>query len=312
MFFFNATNESINEGERTALDLSASAGATTIITERASDYSANQFIRIGRRANEKTEIRRIQSISGNVITLVTALTNDHPRLEEVVRMYYDQRKLYRETSQGSGLYSAVTGITNPKDIEIDNPDGTLFQDPNGSQSLRYKATYVNSFDTTETDPDDSDPIYGGDAGSYTSIQDIRDEAGFTDNPNISDRDVLRERKKATDEVNSALKIVYILPLSYIPEIINDITRLLAAGRLLSSQYAGIEPMYERIGKIKLQEGRELLEKITSRKIVLLDADQNQLSRISTSRVEGWPDSTTKDATLENSGGDVKFRSMMEF
>lgn len=312
MFVFIAPNENINEAEKTFVDVDAAVGATTMTVERASDYAANQVLRLGRRGKEKTELRTIQSISGNVITFTAATTYEHLKGDEVVRLRYNQRKLYKETSAGSGSYEAVTGITNPKAIEIDNPDGTIFELTDGSAGLRYKATYVDSIGVTESDIDDAEAVYGGDSGSYCSIFNVRSEAGFEDNPNINDGEILRERKSATDEVNSFLKRLYVLPLSYVPDLISDITCKLAAGRLLQKNYAGIEPMYERIGKIKLQEGRELLEKITSRKIVLLDADQNQLSRISTSRVEGWPDSTTKDATLENSGGDVKFRSMMEF
>lgn len=312
MFVFIAPNESINEGERTFADADAAAGASTLTVERASDYAANQFVRVGRRGKEKTELKKIQSISGNVITFTSTLTYDHSKGEEVVRLRYDQRKLYKESSAGSGSYAAVTGITNPKTIEIDNPDGTLFEDALGAAGIRYKCTYYNSHDASESDTDDAEAVYGGDSGAYCSIFDIRSEAGFEENANINDGEILRERKSATDEVNSYLKRIYVLPLSYVPDLINDITCKLAAGRLLQKNYAGIEPMYESLAKEKLKEARDLLAQLSQMKIVLVDADGNQLARVTTSSISGWPDATTKDADEEDAGGGRMFTRMQDF
>lgn len=309
MFIFNAPNEDVNDGEKSYLTADSVATATTITVQRAADYATNDFIRVGRRGNDKSELRKISSITGNVITLTAALTNAHKENDEVVKMYFDQRKLYKETAVGSGVY-AVSGVA--KTIEIDNPDGTSFQDTAGSASYRYKCTYYNSHTATETSTDDSEAVYGGDSGAYCSISEIRSEAGFGDNSYINDGDLLKMRSKATNEVDSTLKLVYTLPLSYVPEIITDITKLLSAGRLLAQQYAGIEPTFEKLAKDKLKEARDLLKQITDRKLVLMDADGVQLERIATGKPSGWPNSTTADEDEDNAGGGRMFTRLKEF
>jgi len=312
MFNFIASNESVNEGEKTFLDADSIAAATTLTVERASDYAANDFLRIGRRGNDKSELRKISNISGNIITLAVALTHAHKDDDEVVKLFYDQRKLYKETAVDSGLYSALTGITNPKTIEIDNPDGTLFEDSAGSASYRYKCTYYNSQTSVETALADAVAVYGGDTGAYCSIDDIREEAGFGDNARINDGEILKMRNKSTNEIDSALKLVYTLPLSYVPEVISDICKQLSAGRLLFKQYSGIEPMYEKLAKQKLREGRDMLKKISERTLVLLDADGNQLARVATGKPSGWPDSSTEDEDEDNAGGGRMFTRLKTF
>ena len=309
MFNFIAPNESVNEGEKTYLDADSAIGATTITVERAGDYASNDFLRIGRRGKEKSELRKISSITGNVITLSTALTYAHLDGDEVVKLFYDQRKLYKETAIGSGVY-AISGTA--KTIEIDNPDGTLFQDSAGSASYRYKCTYYNSHTLAETSQADAVAVYGGDSGTYCSIDEIRAEAGFEDNAYVNDGDILKMRNKATNEVDAALKNVYTLPLSYVPEIITDITKKLAAGRLMSKQYAGIEPMFEKLGKEMLKEARSLLKDITNRKLILMDASSNQLSKVDTGKPSGWPDGTTEDEDEDNAGGGRMFSRLKVF
>lgn len=309
MFVFIAVNEDVNEGEKSYLGADSVVGATTLTIDRAADYSANQFIRVGRKGKEKSELRKISSITGNVLTLSAALTNAHETGDEVVRLFYDQRKIYKETAVGSGSY-AILGVA--KTIEIDNPDGTIFEDTDGSSSYRYKCTYFNSYSNEESSLADAVASYGGDSGAYCSIAEIRSEAGFDDNSYIDDGEILKMRAKATSEVDSALKLVYVLPLSSIPEIITDITKLLAAGRLLAKQYAGIEPTFESMAKAKLKEGRDLLKQITERTLVLLDATGTQLSRIATGKPSGWPDSTTLDEDEDNAGGGRMFSRLKEF
>ena len=308
MFVFNAPNESINEGEKTFFSSDFASGKIINI-ENAAGYAGNDFLRIGRRGNEKSELAQIDTISGNAITVKANLSNAHDAGTEVVKMFYNQRKLYKETAAGSGSY-AILGTA--KTIEVDNPDGTLFEDSAGSALYRYKCTYYNSQTTIETALADAVAVYGGDSGAYCSIDDIREEAGFADNAYINDGDILKMRDKATNEIDSALKLTYTLPLSYVPEVITDIAKQLSAGRLLFKQYAGIEPLYEKLAKQKLREGRDMLKKISERTLVLLDADGNQLSRVSTGKPSGWPDSSTEDEDEDNAGGGRMFTRLKVF
>lgn len=308
MFNFIAPNESVNEGEKTFLSADFTSGKI-INVERASEYAANDYLRIGRRGSDKTELVQIDTITNNAITLKTNLSNAHLSGVEVVKLFYNQRKLYKETAVESGVYSLL-GVA--KNIEVDNPDGTLFQDSTGSASYRYKCTYYNSTTLSETSIDDAVAVYGGDSGAYCSIDDIRSEAGFNDNANIDDGEILKARNKSTDEINSALKQVYTLPLSYIPETISEITKLLSAGRLLAKQYMGIEPSYQKVGWEKMKEARSLLKQITERKTILLDASGVALSMVSTPSPSGWPNNTTASEDEDNAGGGRMFTRLKKF
>lgn len=308
MFIFFAPNESVNEGEKTFLSADFTSGKI-INVESMAGYASNDFVRVGRRGLEKSELAQIDSITGNAITMKANLANAHDSIVEVVKMYYNQRKLYKETAVGSGSY-AILGTA--KTIEVDNPDGTLFEDSAGSASYRYKCTYYNSQTSVETALADAVAVYGGDTGAYCSIDDIREEAGFGDNARINDGEILKMRDKSTNEIDSALKLTYTLPLSYVPEVISDICKQLSAGRLLFKQYSGIEPMYEKLAKQKLREGRDMLKKISERTLVLLDADGNQLARVATGKPSGWPDSSTEDEDEDNAGGGRMFTRLKTF
>lgn len=309
MFSFLATNDRFNDGEKTFLEEAASASALTITVQRAEEYSANDFIRIGLLGGETAELRKISSIAGNVITLTVALSNSHAKGEEVVLMRYDQRKLYRETAQDSAMYELVGSA---KTIEVDNPNGTIFEDASGSSVLRYKCSYYNSETGEETSLTDSEAVYGGDSGEYCSIDEIRQECGITDNQFISDIIVIRARKRATDEINATLKKYYTLPLSEIPDIIEDAATLLSSGRIMTQQYNGTDDSIARIGREQLREGRDILTKIATMDIVLLDSDGDQLTRSDTGTISGWPLNTTKDLDEEDGGGGRMFTRLQEF
>ena len=311
MYIFIAANETLNEGQKTSLYSIALDGQKTLISRNSANFAADMFVRIGRKGDEITESGQIDSITGDVITLKYNLKNTHDPDTEIVEIYFNQRKIYREQTVGLGDYTPVSGITNPKDISFDNPDGTIFNDPNGSSALRYKCTYFNTQTSTESSIDDSVSVYGGQRG-YADIDDIRSEAGFNNNPYVTDYDILLELKNATDEINGKLANIYVLPLSYTPAIISDIATHLTLGRLFHREYPGIDPMYAKEGEGRMREGRNGLNDIMKRKIILLDESLIEMPRVPTDKPSGWPNASTSSVDEADSGGDHVFRMSHKF
>ena len=120
-------------------------------------------------------------------------------------------------------------------------------------------------------------------------------------------------REAHGLVLSRLSEVYTLPLSSVPDVIKLIEKKLAAGLLLDKEYsAGGDGTEDTRGRRWVKWAEKKLDEIVSGGIDLLDSDGNILTQKSGVGIEGWPDETTKDATDEDAGGDVKFRGSQDF
>lgn len=303
-----ASNDDFIEGEKTALASSALVGQKTLNVLNGLNFASVNHLRLGRKGDNITELCHIDSINGNVITLKANLNNTHPENTEVVELYYDQRKLYKEQTAGAGDYAVVGS---PKDIQLDNPDGTIFKDQAGVNGIYYKCTYYDSVGLTETSLDDAVAVTGDDT-AYASISDIRQEAGFSDNAFISDADILKDLQASTDEINGRIAPIYVLPLPYIPQVIRDIATHLTIGRLFHNEYPGIDAAYALEGEGRMKEGRALLDKIYNRQVLLLDANGVELVRVQTNKPSGWPNNSTANLDSQDHGGDNMFRIGMRF
>ncbi|GAF69367.1 unnamed protein product, partial [marine sediment metagenome] len=165
-----------------------------------------------------------------------------------------------------------------KDIEIDRPDGTLYEDVTGTSSHWYKATYYNSTTGVETSLDDAIACKAAESEHYTSLWDIRKQAGFEEAFGIKDETISDYREEAENEFDSAIVSIYVLPLSTKPKLVRQIINLLAAGNLLIKEY-GMEADVEisKSGQRMLDRAYMLIEKIVDGTLKLLDGDGNVLS-----------------------------------
>ena len=308
MFQFQAQNEDFNEGEKTALSATALKGQKTLNVLNGSNFTNVKHLRVGRKGDEITELAHIDSITGNVITLTTNLNSDHLVNTEIVQLYFDQRKLYKEQNAGKGDYAIVGSA---KDIQLDNPDGTIFTDANGVTGIYYKCTYFDSVGMTESSLSDAVATLG-DTTYYAQISDVRNDAGFADNAFIADADILQSIKDSESEINGKLAAVYVLPFSYVPAIIRDICAMLTVGRLFQSEYPGIDPQYDKVGSSRTTEARKLLDDIFNRRIILTDDSAVELLRVQTNQPSGWPNGSTASLDTEDHGGDNMFRAGMIF
>jgi len=176
----------------------------------------------------------------------------------------------------------------------------------------YKAKFRNSSSAVESTLSEAFQIT--DAGYYITITEILREAGMSDNRYISSEYTHKVRRRAQLEVDGSLYGHYTLPLSTVPDIVKEITRLLAAGWLLYKEYGSEADGTSKDGISKVREGRRMLKDIREGNIVLLDADKAELDTPGKdfSDAESWPDNTTKDADEADAGGDIQFRIKKKF
>ena len=279
-----APTENFLMGEKTFFSADETVGQTVLSVKNEQGFSVDDYIVLGKRGNEQAEIRQISSTSTAsgvmTITISLATSSAHYEDESIQKIRYNQRKFYRSTSE-SGTYTHLSAEGSPVNIEVDNPEGTEFEDSSGSSTSWYKATYYNSTTLTETSIDDSVAVKAGDAEHYTSIYKIKNEAGFANNAFINSDIVSDYRDEAENQAESAVATVYSLPFSAQPKLFQQIVTLLSAGLLLSKEY-GMESDVEisKTGQRKIERAESLLDKIVDGKLTLRDSDGNELSKIS--------------------------------
>jgi phage gp36-like protein len=276
-------------------------GQKVVSVQNALNFANTKHIRLGRKGDSTTELCHIASISGNDITMSDNLKSDHPENTEVVEMFYDQRKLYKEQTAGAGDYA----MTDQKTIQLNNPEGTLFQSIGGA-GIHYKCTYYDSVGLTETDLADAEAT-SEDIEYYATVSDVRRDAGMADNAYITDSDILQSLKDSQSEINSKLASYYTIPLSETPALIRDICAMLTVGRLFQAEYPGIDPTYDKVGKDRTTEARELLSQICKKEIRLITASGEEFTTVTTQRPAGWPNSSTAAMDSLDNGGDNLFR-----
>lgn len=276
--------------ERTNLAADATAGSSVALTVGNNDQIvANDWIVIGFEGTEKAELQQVASVTGATVITVGTLKFNHSNQEPITKYRYNKRKFYGCATE-TGSFTELTSYGSPVTIQVDDPQGT-FLEYTASTYVFFKSTYYNSQTTEETDIADAVAVEADESIRYASIYGIRKHAGLAGNPLYSDLRIEEKRKQAESEINSTLYVKYVLPLSYIPPLINRICELLAAGYL----------DFEEFGKdgegVKwLGEARGLLKAILDGRQRLLDADDAELPRVAdTTGLSGYPNETVDDA-----------------
>lgn len=307
MQILNATTESNVLAELTYLDGDASAG-TSITVDNSQGFAKDEYIVVERIGTEKAELRKIASVSGQTITLSTALSFAHKDGIQVQKTLYNQRKFYSSSTE-TGTYTLITGGT--VNIEVDRPDGTFFEHAAGTSSTWYKATYYNEAATIETSLDDAIATKGSESNHYTSLYAIRRQSGFEEAFGISNEVIADYRDEAENEFESRIATTYSTPLSSKPKVGRQIVNLLAAGNLLIKEY-GMEADIEisKSGARMLERAGELIGKIVDGTLKLIDDAGSLIGTQATMDVSG---SNTYDAAKYNKGElftleDEKFRA----
>jgi len=289
----------LNLKERSYVSVAANSAQAILNVTNAAGFLANDFVWVGPNfGSEIAEIKQIQSITGNQLTFTGNLSNNHAKLERVVKLFGDKVKLYSSANIDGSIPadSTFTTVIGSAPIQADDMF-TDITDSAGSSLYWYKAVYLNSFTNNETSLSQSVAIRGGGYGHYVSIEDIRRECGLTEDIQIDDTQVATRRMEAEDIINGMLRGAgYVLPLvdsknnAYTPPLIENACRLLAAGMILVQDYGPTAVTDTKDGEGKMKEAYDIMDKIAYDDIVLLDEQYNQLQR--TNRVLGYPDNTT--------------------
>ena len=299
-----------NKVEISQVDADAVSGQAVVTIKNPQGILVNDFLVVGRPSSEQAELKKVLSISGKDITLVTNLEFSHSRFEEVTKLFGEKIKVQRAPNvdgsvpDDSAFASIVTLSIEADQLEVRH------NDPTGGSGFWYKWTYFNSVNTKKTDLADIKAFRGGDAGHYVTLEQARKEAGFSGNLEVTDYDIREARNSAESEVKGALHVGgYNMPVSDnpldVPSILASATRILAASYLLLKSYgAGFEGTNED-GRAKREIAMDMLKSIKRGEVQVLDIKEESVGK--TSGVGGWPDDKTKDASSEDAGGKRKFR-----
>lgn len=283
-----APTEDFVKLERATLAADAAAGSNVTLTlENNSGFAEDAFIVVGREGSEKAEIAQInQAVTPGATVRVATLLFAHKAGEPVTVYRYNQRKFYGSATV-DGSYTHLSGDGSPKNIQVDDPQGTLLE-YTGTDYSYFKATYFNSETSEETDIDDSAATSANESARYCTIYGIRKMAGFTNNPFISDGRIDDKRRQAENEINSALYTKYSLPLAEVPPLLTYVAECLAAGYLHYEEYGQEGDAVKKLG-----EARGILNRFKDGSQRLIAADGTELGVVSsTARLTGYPDSTT--------------------
>jgi hypothetical protein len=271
---FNAVLEpdvAITERSKFRSDLSA--GETVIPVKNASKFETNQYICLGQQGMETAELRKIESVdeSARTITVDTATIYPHYQDDPVSMFLYNRRKFYRWNAT-AGTWEHLSSEGSPKDIEVDNPQGTFFEDSEGTTSNKYKATYLSVVRSVETSILDAKEIYGGGlATDLISLYRIRYSAGFNENYSIEDSYIDQYRQDAQGEVWAALRKRYSFPLTKNSSFLRNIVRDLAVGFIWLDQYSGND-IKVKSAERRISEARERLNGLAEGTYILYDED----------------------------------------
>ena len=286
---FIAPTENFVMEEKSKINTDVSTGdSVTLVLESNQGFAENDYVIVKTPGSEQSHICKINAaVAGNTDIQVDTLKHALKVGDIVQKILYNQRKFYGCATE-DGIFVEIVSDGSPKDIEVDNPNGTILE-YTGSTYLYFKATYYNSTTTDETEIADAIASLGGESDRYCSIYAIKRQAGLVENQYVSDADIERKRSAAENEIDSAIGHLYSLPLTEIPALIENTTLLLAAG------YLDYQEFGSESGGVKwLGEARGILKNITSGKRRLLGSDKIELTRLAASRLKGYPDSSCED------------------
>jgi len=295
---FNAVLEpDIAVTERSEIRTDIAAGVTTIPVQNARKFEGNKYLCIGQYGNETAELRKIigKDETARTLTIETATTYPHYQKDAIYQFLYNKRRFYRWNASINN-WEHLSSEGSPKEIEVDNPQGTFFEDSEGTQSNKYKATYMNIAGGVETSPDDAKEIYGGGISTdLISLFRIRYSAGFKENWSIEDSYIDQYRQDAQGEVWAALRTRYTFPLTKNSSFLRNIVRDMAVGFVWLDQYAGNTEKI-RSAEDRLKQARERLDGLADGTYTLYDEDL-ATDQAETGRGGGlsyYPDETTVD------------------
>jgi phage gp36-like protein len=287
--------------ERSELRSDIDSGVTEIPVKNAQGFESSNYLCIGKIGEETTEFSKIVLVDedARTVTVETATRFAHYDDDNVAQMVYNKRKFYRYDDE-TETWEHLTSEGSPKDIEVDNPQGTFFEDSEGTEDDTYKATYINVAKSTETSLQDAEAITGGGASTdLISLYRIRRAAGFDDNYYIDDAYLDQYRQDAQGEVWASLRKRYEFPLTKNSSLLRNIVKDLAVGFIWLDQYSGNREKVD-LAMTRIKSARERLSKLAEGVYILYD-ESDKVEQTETGKGGGlssFPDDNTEDTDDE--------------
>ena len=301
MQFVAVLEPDVAVSERSELSEDIAAGVLTIPVKNATKFVANKYICLGLLGSETSELKRIDATDTEAQTITVDSVTSFPHYldDPVVEFLYGHRKFYRYNST-TETWEHLASEGSPKAISVDNPQGTYFEDSEGSSSDTYRGTYVNSVSSVETDIDDAKSITGGGANTdLISLFRIRYSAGFKDNYKIEDSFLDEYRQEAQGKVFAALRTRYTFPLTKNSSLLRNIVKDLAVGAIWLDQFAS-NPDKVKTAQYKINEATKLLKGLADATYTLYDEtlETENAENAGGGGLSFFPDENTEDTDDE--------------
>ena len=302
--------------EETELTADAASAQAVIAVINNQNFAENTHYVIGRIGGESLEKLLVLSVSGTTgITATTNLARSHSKFDKVTRLFGNKIRIYRAanadgTQPADGSFALLTTV----DIDFDGSQ-TEYTDDDGSSSYWYKHTFYDSVGLEETPLSGSGAVRGGGIGNYASIESIRKQAGLENNRYITDPQIEEKRQSAQKLIDATLTGLYTVPFTApINPLIAEITRLYAAGLLLTSEFGGNSTgrMYIEgkgmMDSVTNTSGTGLLDKLNKKELKLVGLTGDAETVVDAGGYSAWPTGDTATTATEYGGGARKFRS----
>lgn len=275
--------------QQTVLNADANSGQATVVVQAPDGASPNGYALLGTKGKDTSQLLQIQSVTGTSIVFTGNLNLKHYKNEPLIFLNANQIRFYRAANvDGSqpadGAFSAIATVTLAEDQLF-----TQTTDGSGGNGFWYKYTFFNSQTAAESSLSDALALRGGGFGHYATVDDVRREAGFQNNPWVTDQFIFQKLISAESEVNASLMTGnYALPLLTTPDEVFNATILLAAGYLLLAEYGPEHTGTNKEGNQKILQAKGLLAKFESGKLQLVDnATKQPISKANS--IQGYPD-----------------------
>jgi hypothetical protein len=266
---FYAPTEDIIKSARSWFSTDHAAGVATINVKNSAQFEAGKYICLGREGDETSELKKIESTTATTLVIDSVTVFPHYIDQLCTQFDYNQRKLYSRATTADTWAEVATD--SPKDIAVDSPLGTLFEDSAGLSTTQYICTYYNEFAVTETAQADAKVVLGTSSSTnLCTIGQIRNSAGWQDNPYVSNSRIDEVRQQVQGEVWAKLHNRYVFPLtrnsSFLQKIVVDMT----VGYLFLDEYGQGVQNAALDGQKRLDDARSRLEQLANGGVDLYD------------------------------------------
>lgn len=292
----------INVLTQTTIELDALAGVNSLTVNNCADFTSGSPVLVGALGSNGSELNTAGTLTSDTTLALGSVTKlPHYASNSVYLLFGTQIQVYSAPDSASpnpgtgqtppdSAFSLVSGGT----LNIDpTMSVTSFTDPTGSSSVWYKFCYLNSTTSNSTALSSSVAVRGDAGLNYCSLDDIRQEAGFANNPNITNALIDQQRQAAQNDVNGALLPVYQFPLPQPTNpIIFKLTQQLAAAYLQKAAYRSSNPeMYKQAVADEERLKTDDLNDLVIKRTVLLNAQFVEQVIPGGNGAVGYPDNT---------------------